>query len=322
MVKRGKRRLSPRSIQVGGRTPPRPTVATLLEQGTLEDMRTAKEFMAALLKYHWGYYSELALQRSQIQDELTKSLIQPCLSNYRFTQWQRAVKWKYGLHPLSVVGSNTYIGQRFNTGSDVNSEVPSFPALYLACDKDTALQETLGQVDENHSGLTPRELALTNSQSEVIVSVSGELEKVFDLREASNLKQFLSLIKGFRLSDALKESARLLGQPEPQLVTSARLLLDTLLANEWRVHPSTYDVPANSQIFGHLIYQAGIEGILYPSKLTGKDCLAVFTHNFAVSSSYINLDDEAPHAKVPRRIDSTNWRVSDLSAGELIGSVT
>jgi hypothetical protein len=91
-----------------------------------------------------------------------------------------------------------------------------------------------------------------------------------------------------------------------------------LLTKDWRVSPVHGDVPANSQIFGALIYQAGIEGILYPSTLTGKECLAIFPNNFAVTSSYIQLDDEPPHAKVERRIDSNNWRVCALSPQELI----
>ena len=55
------------------RKPKRPTPHTveyLLEQGTLQQMLEAKERTNALLKYYWDYYSELALQRSQIQEEL------------------------------------------------------------------------------------------------------------------------------------------------------------------------------------------------------------------------------------------------------------
>lgn len=112
-------------------------VVYLLEQGTLQSMRQAKDRMAADLKYYWDYYSELARQRNQIQDDLKKVLIQDSISNFSFEKWQRSVKWKYGLHPLSTLGSLAFIGGRFNTGKDVNSEVPSFPALYLAIDKDT-----------------------------------------------------------------------------------------------------------------------------------------------------------------------------------------
>lgn len=295
-----------------------PTVEYLLEQGTLADMRAAKQRTADLLKYQWEYYSELARQRNQIRDEISAALTQACISDFPFNKWQRAVKYKYGLHPFSTVGSLTFIGGRFNTGEDVNLEVPSFPALYIACDKDTALQETLGQIKIENKPFTPIERALTNPQSEVIVSVSGQLEKVIDLRSTECLKGFVALIKNFKISDALKDSAKNLGLDSPDVVTTPTLLLDTLLAENWRVNPSDFDVPANPQIFGHLAYQAGIEGILYPSKFTGKDCLAIFPHNFVASSSFVKLDDDVPHEKVPAQIDSSNWRVCDLSPKELI----
>ena len=68
-----------------------------------------------------------------------------------------------------------------------------------------------------------------------------------------------------------------------------------------------YDVPAGGQIFGGTAVDAGIEGILYESVLTGKECLAVFPQNFLNSSSYVELDDPAPSDDVRTRIDSTNF---------------
>ncbi len=88
--------------------------------------------------------------------------------------------------------------------------------------------------------------------------------------------------------------------------------------HDWRQQPSNYDVPSNSQIFGHLVYSSGIEGILYPSKLTRKPCLVVFPRNFYGTDSYVMLDDETPHPKIPNRIDSSNWRISELNAKEII----
>ena len=295
--------------------------AELLEEGTVESIRDAKHRVSELLKYNWEYYSELAYQRNQILEEIKQALIQTCLSDYEFRKWQRAVKYKYGLHPLSTVGSLTYTGGRFNTGEDVNSQVPSFPALYLASDKDTALQETLGLRFDIRSALTPRELALMNPQSEVLVSVSGKLEKVFDLRSPKTLQPFFELIKGFKFSEKLILKAKRLNIDPPAIVQSSSHLLKTLLTTDWQAIPADGEIPANSQIFGHLIYQAGIEGILYPSRLTRKKCLTIFPHNFEASSSYLVLDDEPPHIKVCKRVDSSNWRDCDLSPKELIEGV-
>lgn len=298
---------------------PKHSVQYLLEVGTLSGMRAAKQAMTDLLRYHWNYYSELARQRNEIQDQIKQALIQTC-NSYELKKWQRAVKYKYGLHPLSIVGSLTFIGGRFNTGAGVNTEVPTFPGLYLAKDKDTALQEHLGQeAVPSNSKLTPREIALTNPSSETIVSVSGRLDKVFDLTNPENLTPFIELIKNFKLSPQLLLAAKKLKMESPGVVKTTDMLYEHLLHHDWRNVPSNYDVPANSQIFGHLVYSAGIEAILYPSKLTEKPCLVIFPRNFVGTDSYIGLDDETPHPEVPSRIDASNWRISELEAREIIG---
>ncbi len=297
---------------------PKGSVQYLLEAGTLADMRAAKQVTAALVKYQWDYYAELAHQRNAIQEKIKEALIQTCIP-YAPQKWQRAIKYKYSWHPLSTFGSLTFIGGRFNTGAAVNTEVPTFPGLYLAQDKDTALQEHLGQepVPEGFN-LSAREIALTNPSSEAIVSVSGKLDKVFDLTKAENLKPIVELIKNFKLSNELKKAAKNLKVESPDVVKTADKLCETLLHHDWRQLPSNYDVPSNSQIFGHLIYSSGIEGILYPSKLTGKLCLVIFPRNFIGTDSYILLDDETPHPKIPSRIDGSNWRISELDAKEII----
>lgn len=294
----------------------KPQVIHLLESGTVDGLREAKNITQKLLNFHWNYYSELARQRNVIQDQIQEALIQTCIS-FEITNWQRGVKYKYGLHPLSTVGSLTNIGGRFNTGVYVNTEVPSFPALYIAKNKDTALQEHLGQIPNDL--LSPREMALTNPASETIVSISGKFDKVFDLTNEKGLDPFLKLIKKFKLSKELKVRAYELGEPNPETIKTVKKLLDSLLMPAWRDYPSRYDVPANSQIFGHLVYTAGLEGILYPSKFTNEPCLVLFPKNFVGTDSYIQIDDETPHAKVPIRIDGTNWRLSEMSPNEVLG---
>ena len=280
-----------------------------------QQIKASRKRTNDLLKYHWQHYSELACQRNTIQDQIQQALIQTAIP-YEISQWQRAVKYKYGLHPLSTVGSLSFIGGRFNTGKSVNSEVPFFPGLYLAQNKDTALQEHLGQISNEH--LTPREIALTNPTSETIVSISGKLDKVFDLTHPDTLIPFIKLIKNFKFSKELKATAKKLKLQDSKIIKTPEALLETFLDPNWRASPSQFDIPSNSQILGHLVYSAGVEGILYPSKFTGQLCLVVYPKNFLNTDSFIMLDDEAPHEKVPTRIDSTNWRLSDMEAKEII----
>ncbi len=294
------------------------SIQYLLEQGTLHDMREARKINNAHVKYYWDYYSELATQRNAIQDQIKQALIQTCIP-YAIEKWQRALKYKYSLHPLSIAGSLTFIGGRFNTGRGVNSEIPTFAGLYLAKNKDTALQEHLGQEPvSDESKLTPREIALTNPASETIISISGKLDKIFDLTGLNSLHPFIELIKNFVLSPELKSAAKKLQIQQPEIIKTSDKLLETLLCTRWRQLPSEYDVPANSQIFGHLVYSAGIEGILYPSKLTTQPCLVIFPENFSGTDSYLVLDDETPHPKVPNKVDGSNWRICELNAKEII----
>jgi hypothetical protein len=282
------------------------SVTYILETGNLLDLRKAKRKTAAYLNYFWNYYSELAYQRSQIRDELHQALNEACTKDYKFQRWQRAVRYKYSLDPLSTGGSVRGIGSRFNIGEDFSLNLPCFSALYLARDKDTALQETLGQVVVDNSELSPREIALTSPQSETIVSVSGQLETVFDIRTSASLRRFTNLIKNFKLSRSLIGQARRLGERAPELVTVPSKLRESLVEENWRAPPRLFDVPSNSQIFGHLVFTAGIEGVLFPSKLTGKNCLAIFPQNFVRTSSFVELDDPVPQEVEVTRIDSSN----------------
>lgn len=288
----------------------------LLETGTIADIRAAKKNLSSQLNQYWNYYSELAQQRSALQEQLTEALLlrsQP----YQFKHWQRAVKYKYSFHPLSVAGSLNGIGGRFNTGLGVNPELPSFPCLYLAENKDTALQEQLGQQNNTISGLTPRELALTAPHSETIVCVSGKLEKIFDLTKAKQLLPYLKITKNFVLSKKTSLIADQFNLAKPNMIKTTRQLLRIFLQSKWRILPSHFDIPAHSQIFGHLIYIAGIEGILYPSKFTKALCLALFPKNFSGTQSYIQLDDPTPHSKIPTKIDGMNWRITEFDSNEI-----
>jgi len=104
------------------------STAYLVELDSPQRIQASRKKTADLLKYYWQHYSELARQRNAIQDQIQQALIQTAIP-YEISRWQRAVKYKYGLHPLSTVGSLSFIGGRFNTGKGVNSELPFFPGL-------------------------------------------------------------------------------------------------------------------------------------------------------------------------------------------------
>jgi hypothetical protein len=228
------------------------------------------------------------------------------------------VKYAYSLHPLSTVGSTRDIGGRFNIGALDTVRFPIFSALYIAENKDTALQETLGQEPPPPgSGLTAREMALTNAQSEAIVSVSGQLDAVIDLRSPAKLQPLVDLLKAFTLSPSLKREARRLGTPS-NLVTTVDELMSAVLAPNWRAFPMRFDVPASSQLFGQLVMIAGVDGIIYPSKLTGGACAAIFPQCVATSGSYLEIDGAVPDPRVPRRIDANTWQSCEKTWNEII----
>lgn len=150
------------------------------------------------------------------------------------------------------------------------------------------------------------DFALTREDSISIVSLSGSLASVINLKEPENLRTFVDLIKDFETPKDLKEDAQKIKLPEPDLIRTVPKLIDCLLVPNWRAWPMQFDVPYSSQIFGQLVADASIEGILYPSKFTGKDCLAVFPQNFD-ADSFIELEGELPAGVTIRRLDSKTF---------------
>jgi hypothetical protein len=293
-------------------------VTHLLEEGSLESLTQGKALYQSYLKYQWDFYSELSFQRNAVQDKLINAIAESCIENFEFANWQRVVSWKYSNHPLCTIGSTRQFGGRFNIGEDISQSntLKTFPAFYIAKDQGTAQVEAFG--NQNRDGkLTVYEVALTNKSSYTCFSISGSLDRIIDLTKKSSLSKFVRLISKFTIPQSICDSARRLNIPEPTLVTTTTLLLKSFLAPDWRKEPAQSDIPANSQIFGQLAYQAGIDGILFRSTKTGKDCLAVFPSNFANGNSYIKLDDEPPSKWIMKMIDSENFSLCEKNAEQI-----
>jgi len=278
-----------------------------LDQFSLGDIKEWARRRDKFLAYHWEYYSCLAYQRSQILDQFKSELRKISSGPWPFSKWQRAVKYKYSLEPLSARGSLVDPGGRFNVGDIDPLKFSPFPALYLAQDRDTAMQELLCQQDIP-SEISPHELALLKPDSISLVSISGSLDQVIRLEDPDKFADFVKIFQNFRIPNHIAAMAREIGFLVPAVIRDGQELLFYLLEPNWRLTPMQFDVLAPCQIFGQLAMEAGIEGIIYLSKFTGKECVAVFPGNFGASDSFVQLDDEAPAEAKLRRLDSSNWQ--------------
>jgi len=222
----------------------------ILESGTLADLLSSKARFEELVEFHWRYYYELEIQRSRIRDQLHASL-RDRAEPFEFEKWQRTVKYKYSIDPLGTKGSLVDPGGRFNVGEIDPARYRVFSALYLAQQKGTSLAEVLGR-EEATRGLTPEELALTKSDSIAVVSVSGKLEWVLDIRNRSSLSGFVNLVKNFKLPKSLIVRSRALGFPI-ELVKTVNQLGKVLEQRNWREWPAIFDVPLSGHPkTGHL----------------------------------------------------------------------
>jgi hypothetical protein len=149
------------------------------------------------------------------------------------------------------------------------------------------------------------DLALIRKDSISIVAVNGKLGSIIDLTHPDRLESFLNLIKEFSASKSTFQAAKKIPLDTPRAVRTLNELIDSLLEPNWRSMCMQFDVPANCQIFGQLVANTGIEGILYPSKFTKKKCLAIYPQNFD-ADSFIAVEGDTPEGAVSR-LDAIIW---------------
>lgn len=195
----------------------------LLDSFSADDLSLWEAQKEKIIRYHWDLFSAFAYERHKIADQLQSALLEAAVSGHEFTGWQRQVRYKYSLSPLSSRGSLIEPGGRFNIPEMSPQQLPSFPALYIAEDKETTLQEA-GQQKSALSDLTSLDLALIKKNSITIVAVSGKLGSIIDLHQIKKLKTFLRLIKTFKMPPAITRAAKELGLQFRPLKNTKRTL--------------------------------------------------------------------------------------------------
>ena len=272
----------------------------------LKDIRLSSQQYRRNKNYCWEHYCHFANERSRksgLQDSLSTNT-----REFEFEKCYRIVSHKYTLDPLSAKGSmRSTPGGRFNIGDiDVN-KFPIFSALYIAETLGTAFKERYGLYqEEKKQGLTPQELAFSKNDSFFVVK--GYISQVLDLRIPNILMDFFTLIRDIKLPKKLLQIARQLNIDPMFHVSTLNELMETILAPDWRKMPQIYDVPSNSQILGQIAYAAGIEAILYPSRMSETDyCLAIYPENFLNSTSFVDIMGEVAAETKNKRLDAQNY---------------
>lgn len=294
--------------------PVKPRAGVELEKFTDADLRIWKRQAEGLERLHVQLFFHLEGQRALCHRDLCDALRQSAPIGLVVDCWTRIIDYKYSLQPLSAAGSLVR-GGRFNIGTDLDpGKYPAFPALYLAADYETAYAERFGRRPSESGPLVGHEFALRPPGSFTAVNVNGRLHNLFDLRNARNLRHFTAIISKFDLPKELRDLAASAGIKDPLLVRSVGQLKQSLLAHNWRLYPSQYEIPANSQTFGRLVVDAGFDGIIYASTKGPKACVALFPTNFAGSESHVEIADEPPKG-------ATHTRLDQSTCGEIAGQV-
>ena len=160
------------------------------------------------------------------------------------------------------------------------------------------------------------DLSLTDTTSIATVLVSGKLDMIFDLRNDAQFEHIIAILKNFKFSSNLKKKGQSLNKNSAVIKTKKKLL-ESIMESHWRYKPMIFDIPSNSQIFGQMVRASGISGILYYSKNTKKECLAIFPSNLQGSSSFIKLLDKPPNDKIPIKIDHSNFNICEVEFSKL-----
>lgn len=254
-----------------------------------------------------AYYGFLQQSREEKLDEIVESLskVADISVNENYT---RIVRLKYG-DPLSVLGSLSGAGGRFNIGNGMGHTKP-FACLYVANDFHTAFSECYHYPPSYLRGnVSASKMALDKPTDFMTVEVQINIEKCIDLRNKEILREFTNVISEIKPTEEFRKWAKDLGFFALKTVQTYGELLRTLLDPEFVKNYYLLEMPSNSQWFGYYCLMTGIQGIIYPSvrDKSGHN-IAIFIDNFKDTDSYVKLKANTPDVSLDRsKIDSNNF---------------
>ena len=271
----------------------------LLDIFTSSNIRGWKKHAETDEEYEVRLYHHLEGLRFAKYEALLESLRGTKSVRKDLSGWVRIVDFLYSLKPLSPKGSLKQ-GGRFNIGNDIDkASAKPFPALYLAENHQIAYCEKFG-APITGSRFSGADFSLRSPTSHSSLVVQGTLQNVFDLRSHKSLTKFVRHIRHFTLSKELIQMAKELQIEERALISQPKELLTSLMDPDWRFRPAQYGLPANSQLFGRMLADAGFDGVIYKSTKGEGYCIAAFPEAFADLSSFVELRDPSPETAVKR----------------------
>lgn len=278
----------------------------ILDKFSAADIDKWQEVHERHFDHYWTEYSYYANERSKLASKIRKALLEST-STYEFENWFRVVTLQYSDKLLSAAGSRINItGGRFNFGQIDSAKYPVFSCLYIARDYDSAMAEKFSSSTESKDGIKREEFggAIVSHST---IRLSGQLESVLDVTDSKNLKPFVNVIKKIAIPQQLVTSAKKSRLAVPDNIRTTTQLQNAIRDHNWAANPAMLNIPSASQIFGQIVHDAGIQGILYRSKHTEKVCLAIFPSNFENEDGQVYLDDKAPDGVV-FTLDKSTWK--------------
>ena len=225
------------------------------------------------------FYSYLRDERQKKEELLRQALFEQSSS------WTdnlcRIVQFRFSQDPLCTYGSLKKSG-RFNCGKHQDIVTP-FPALYLASDHETAMEEKFPSNFQTARGLlSDKELSL-DVRNHSFFNVKVSFQKTLDLRKRNSLKGFFSIILKFKIPTHIKNRITRTNskrKPSNKVKLSVIKEFEVFLATVFDPLHKEIEVylqhPSNPQWLGHYCQLAGIEAIIYPSIRSCGHNLAVF----------------------------------------------